>query len=95
MHGQHGVEEVGEVNAVGLRRQAKGLAVSGERAGVAADFDLQMRFIATVEQLGRRLAIRAPVGEFYGRRAVPARVDDGDSFPGNHAEHPGAGTQVF
>ena len=95
VHGQIGVEEVREVDAVGLRDEAKLLPRRVETPRQALLHDLQRGFILAEEELRPGRAAVGLVDDLHAGAAVPLDRHDGDRLQGQYAAHDRAGGQVF
>ncbi len=76
--GEHGIEQVGQADAVRLGDEAEERAVAVEAPGPARLDDLETRLVVPVEDLVRDTAIRPTVHEGQRVRPVPCDADDRD-----------------
>ena len=95
VHGEHGVEEMGEADPLRLGDQAEQHAVSVEAPGPPDLDDLEPGLVVAVQELigdpaGRRLA-----GQLQGFRAEPLDADHRNEAVGQNAAHRGIGPEVF
>lgn len=95
MDRQDRVEQVGQVDAVGLGRQPEQLPIGTEAPGLPDLDRFQVGFIGAEQQLRARLAIAALVEQLHRGRAVPLHIDDGYRLAGNNPLDLEAGFQVF
>lgn len=93
--GEHGVEKMGEADAMSFGDEAEETTVAVETPG-ATDFeDLEGRFAVAEEQFVAELAGRVFVGELDAGGAEPFGVDDGDKAVGEDASDGGAASELF
>src|SRR5260370_42306386 len=74
MHGQQGIEEIGQVDAVGLGDQSEQRPVAVETPGNADRGNLDTGLTVTVEDLVAEAASGVAVGEGDGYIAVPLHI---------------------
>ena len=95
VHGEHGVEEVCEADALRLGDQAKQGAVAVEAPGPADLDDLQVGLVVTVQKLVGDLAGGRLVGQLQRFGAEPLHADDRGEAVGQHAAYRGVGLELF
>ena len=93
--GQHGVEEVRQPNAEGLRDEPEEGAVSVEAPRPALLDDLQAGLVVPVEQLVGDFTFGGPVGQLQCFGPEPLDADDGGHAVRERPAHLGAGGEVF
>ena len=93
--GEDRVEEVGEVDALGLGHEAEEGAVPVETPRASFLDDLELGLAVTVKKLIADLASRILIGRLEGVRAEPLDADDCDDTGGQNAAHGSAGLPVF
>ena len=76
--GQDGVEQMGQLDAVGFGDKAKQFTVSVEAPGAALLDNLDLRFGVPLEKLIAELSHRGPIGKGQDIGAVPLYTDHGD-----------------
>ena len=95
VHGEHGIEEMGEADPLRFGDEAEQRAVAVEAPGPSGLDDLEPGLVVTVQQLVGDLAGRCLVGQLQGFRAEPLDADHRDEAVGQNAAHRGIGPEVI
>ena len=95
MHGEHGIEEVREADALRLGDQAEQGAVAVEAPGPADLDDLQLGLVVTVQKLVGDLAGGRLVGQLERFGTEPLHADDRGEAVGQNAAYRGIGLEIF
>ena len=95
VHGEHGVEEVRETDALRLGDQAEQGAVAVEAPGPADLDDFQVGLVVAVQKLVGDLAGGRLVGQLERFGAEPLHADDRGEAVGQNAPYRGVGLEIF
>ena len=92
---QHGIEQMREADAQGLRHQPEQGPVAVKTPRLPLFCHFEPRLVRAVEQLIGHLTVRGFVGQFQGLRAKPLHANDHHEAIGENAAHCGVRLEVF
>ncbi len=76
MHGDEGIEQVGEANTIGFRCEAEERSITSKTPWEARGHNFQVRYTVTVEQFTAKTTAGILVDEFYAGGAMAFDADN-------------------